>query len=123
MLRNRLSDDFFEGLFLPTFNTMFESNFSKNEDGDTIMEIEVPGFNKENLAIEVIDGIMTIQGETATRKVFKRYSLNGVEDISASIKDGILTLIFVEQKKVAKKIELTDGINQIEHQVERDDIV
>jgi HSP20 family molecular chaperone IbpA len=127
VLRNRLTDDFFDGLFSPTFNTMFESDLSRNESGDVIMEIDVPGFNKENLSIEVVDGIMTIQGETEKRKIFKRYSLNGIEDINASIKDGVLTLIFAEQKKVVKKIELQDEFHQtqIEHkeEKEKDDII
>jgi len=96
-------DDFFK----PTFNTFFDVNWKKGEDGNSIIEIEVPGFNKDNLKVEISDGILTVQGETESRKIYKKYQLGSIQEVKASIKDGILSLTLVEPEKQTTQIELT----------------
>jgi len=102
-----LFDKFFDNdFFTPTFNTMFASEVGTDDDGNTILEIEVPGFNKDNLNVEVADSILTIQGQTNKKKLFKRYSLGNVDEVKASIKDGILTLTLIEEKKESVKVTI-----------------
>lgn len=100
------SESLLEKLFNPTFNTMFESVYDRDDDGNIKMEIEVPGFNKDNLSVEVSDGIMTIEGKAGKRNIYKQYSIGNIEDVKASIKDGILTLTLIEQVKRVKRITL-----------------
>lgn len=97
-----LDEDFFK----PVFNTVFESNYRVDEDGNTVLEIEVPGFNKDSLKVEVSDGILTVNGETSTRKLYKKYNIGNVEEAKAKIKDGILNITLIELKNKATKIIL-----------------
>ena len=105
--KNDLISSFFDDeFFRPTFNTFFDSNWKQDDDGNHRLEIEVPGFNQENLNVEMADGILTVKGETENRKIYKRYQLGNVQDVDASIKDGILSLKLITPKAETKQIEL-----------------
>ena len=71
-------------------------------------QIDVPGFNKDNLKVEVSDNLLTINGETESRKYHKQYSLSRhVTDIEASILDGVLTIdLYLKEIVKPKQIEL-----------------
>jgi len=93
------------------------------------ISLEVPGINKDNINIEIDDGIMTISGEKksdqvkedenryvrercygAFRREFKLPSNSDVENISAGYDSGVLTLgvpKIVEETKEKKKICIT----------------
>jgi HSP20 family molecular chaperone IbpA len=117
MFRNSILDE----LFNPVFNTTFESAYSRDDDGNIVMEIEVPGFNKDNLNVEISDGILTVEGQTDKRQMRKQYSIGNIEDVNASIQDGILSLTLVDKAKHVKRIEL--NVPQIEEkQVQLEDI-
>ncbi len=104
------------------FNSLFRDMDSVFDDtvkyqtseGDLVYEMEVPGFNKDNLSVEVIDGVVTIKGERKTdsdnyvghKKVFKRMNIARSENLEASISDGILKLVVKTPKKESVKIEL-----------------
>ena len=115
--RNRGRDIFdrdFMGDFFNNFNqdfaNIFEDTRYTSKEGDLVYEIEVPGFNKDNLTVEMIDGILTVKGtrETAEgkREVFKRLRVATSEDVDAKIEDGILYLTLKAPKKDTKKVEL-----------------
>lgn len=109
MLRNQptLLDSFFDDFFRPTFNNVFDSGWKKDDDGNNVFEIEVPGFNKDNIDVEINQGVITVQGKTDTRTVYKRYQVGINQEVSASIKDGILSLTLITPPEEApKKIEL-----------------
>ena len=72
--------------------------------------IDVPGFNKDNLNIELNKktNIVTISGKTKHRTLDKKFSLNFNCDIdSASVVDGVLRLTF-------KKTDGDSDIRKIE---------
>lgn len=83
----------------------------RNADGDTVREIEIPGFNKDNLSIEISDGKLIISG---TRKngldveetINNRFKMGNVEEVDAEIKDGILYLTIKSPKEKKQKIEI-----------------
>lgn len=100
-----LSDDFFNFNLDSVFST--DTNYTTNEEGQTVIEVEVPGFNKNNLKVEIAHSILTIKGETETRKIFKQYTLKEVENVNASIKDGILSLTLIEPETKTTNIEIT----------------
>ncbi len=86
----------------------------QTQEGDLVYELEVPGFNKDNLSVEVVEGVVTIKGERTTdgdnyvghKKVFKRLNIARSEDLEASISDGILKLTVKTPKKESMKIDL-----------------
>jgi HSP20 family molecular chaperone IbpA len=82
------------------------THVDRDEDGRVKVELEVPGFNKDNLRVEMSDGLLTVHGETPTRQFFKQFSVDRIDDVYAEIKDGILTLTLAEAEKQVRKIEL-----------------
>lgn len=131
LLANRnynLFDDFFRD---PFFSRPFENASSQimktdihEKDGNYVIDMELPGYGKENIKADLKDGYMTItaaRNETKEEKDAKgncirkeRYtgSCNRSfyvgdqitqEDIKASFKDGILTMIV--PKEAPKVIE------------------
>lgn len=99
--------------FESIFGNMFDSIYKSDNEGNMVLELEVPGFNKDNLQVEIADGLLTIQGENGSRKVFKRYTIGNVEDVKANIKDGLLTLTLIEAQKQVKRIEFQTPAKQI----------
>lgn len=106
-------------MFEDEFNRFFGSSVYKDEQGNYVYEMEVPGFNKENIQVEASDGIITISGErkidennhAGRTKVFKQLNIGcAPEDVSAKIVDGILSLTFTNREKEnkTKKIEVND---------------
>jgi HSP20 family molecular chaperone IbpA len=86
-----------------------------NEGGDVIYQIEVPGFNKDNLKVEISDGILTIRGEREVKdkyyagqsKFFKQLTVGDISEADAEVVDGILTLTVKRpQKEPGKQIEV-----------------
>ena len=71
-----------------------------NVEGTAIYQMEVPGFNKDNLKVEVAEGVLTISGKREVKdkdyvgnsQISKRLTVGDVEDAEAEVKDGILTL-------------------------------
>ncbi len=92
------------------FADFFDSSpkVEKTPEGDSKVVLDVPGFNKDNLKVELEDGVLTIKGEKPERKYFKQYYVNTrVNDIAASIVDGELTLTLKYPKAEVKQIELS----------------
>lgn len=120
---NFFEDPFFEGGRNRNHNSMMQTDI-REKDGKYILEVDVPGFNKEDIKIELENGYLTIEANT-NKSVDKSnekehyihkeryygkcsrsfYVGDEVEekDVKASFKNGILTLVV--PKKDAKKIE------------------
>lgn len=118
-----MADDFFEDVFnnvlrAPVYGgeTLMKTDITE-KDGRYYLDIELPGYNKEDVRISLYNGDLTIEGikKAAVRegKLLRqeRYSGNCSRtfyvgtalketDIHAAFKDGILTVDFpTEQKK------------------------
>lgn len=98
-------------------------------DGQVVVTAELPGIDRNDVSIEVKDGILTIRGERKYQKEvdkehfhlmereygsFKRsFSLNSKidqEKVSAAFKDGILEIILPKKEEVRpKKIDINAG--------------
>lgn len=124
--------DFFDDMFnfkdLETFWGRKENNFMKTDikekDGKYILEIDVPGYDKDNIKIELENGYLMVTAEnnksseqnkegyihqerffgTCSRSYYVGENVEQ-EDIKASFKNGILLLSFPkeEQKKIQEK--------------------
>ena len=99
----------------------FESAFGDTyvidrEEGKIVYEFEVPGFNKDNLKVEVADGLLTIRGQrevgekhAGQRTISKQMNVGNVEGVDAVLKDGILTLTLKYPTAKSTPVQITDG--------------
>ena len=124
--RNSNGLDIFDDVFADPFFSEKENRIMrtdlKEKDGKYYLEIDIPGFDKEDIKIELQDGYLTISAEKDDEKedkhakYLKRERFSGMcsrsyyvgdnikeEDIKANFKNGILTVEF--PKEPEKKVE------------------
>ncbi|MBD5097911.1 MAG: Hsp20/alpha crystallin family protein [Lachnospiraceae bacterium] len=98
----------------------------QEKDGDYLLEIELPGFLKEDIQAELADGKLTIIAEkpehiemegNRSRYIRRERLVGGCkrsffvgdkvkqEDISAAFKDGILSIIITNREKSVEREE------------------
>ena len=95
------------------FNEIFCDCHYKDSNGNIIYEMEVPGFNKDDLKVEVSDGVLTIKGERkldccgskSQNKLHKQITIGDLEASGATVKDGILKVKFKVPKKPEKEVK------------------
>lgn len=123
--RNNLFDEFFND---PFFNDSYQNRTTLmrtdiEDDGTNyVIDVELPGFKKENVRAELKDGYLTIYAEAASedgereRNFLRRERYSGSckrsfyvgsqlrqEDIRASFDNGILRLVV--PKEAPKQVE------------------
>lgn len=122
-----LFDEFFKDPFFTTAASTRDSSVMKTdireEESSYVLDIELPGFAKEDVKAELKDGYLTITAERSNEskdeskgKYLRRERFIGTckrtffvgedlrqEDIRAAFKDGILCLSF--PKETPKKVE------------------
>lgn len=117
---DRLFNQFFTDLGPVNFKTYtlkgseseeYEINYTS--DGAYLL-MEVPGFNKSNLKVEMENGFIFVEGtrtyklngEEVTRNVSKKFQVGdgyNAESCEATIEDGLLTVYVPNMKKKEKK--------------------
>lgn len=128
MMMPRLSKGFFDDLFdepfFKTNSTTVMKTDVKEQDGSYMIDIELPGYNKEDIKAHLQDGYLTITASTnknvdekdSRGNYIRRERYTGQcsrsfyvgenvrdEDIKAGYKDGVLSLVV--PKMDAKQIE------------------
>lgn len=120
----RTVDDVFDDAFKNFFAPVAYENKSKammrtdikEDDNNYIMEIEMPGFDKEDIGIELNNGYVTISAEKKENDENKKYLRReryvsfsrsyyvgdnlSEEDFNAKYEKGILELTFPKQKEI-----------------------
>ena len=105
-----LFDEMFEDPFFSKSSKLMKTDIKENENDYTI-EVDLPGYSKENIQITVDDGYLTVSANTSkdeedsTSKYVKRERYYGecsrsfyvgndieTEDVKASFRNGILKL-------------------------------
>ncbi len=102
-------ENFFNNSFMAGFNTSMRSDIKENEH-EYIVEVEMPGYSKENIDVECQDGHLTItaansqeNGEERTNyvrqerqygRISRSYRLDGIDEekITAAYRNGVLIL-------------------------------
>ena len=121
-------DDFFRPFFgLDNFTSTFSVDV-KDEGDKYVLEADLPGVKREDVNVDVNDGVLTISAEWNNEKKDERrhgyvinerrsgrasrsFTLENVKEneISAEYKDGVLRLTMPkinETEKVARRIEI-----------------
>ena len=81
------------------------------QEGHLVLHIDVPGFNRDNIHVNMVNGVLKVQGDRTIemdglenrRTVNKEYSVGTVEDIEATVKDGVLTIRLLPYKRVERR--------------------
>ncbi len=122
--RKRNEFDLFDDMFMDSFFDRKESRIMKadiKEKGDSyIIEVDLPGYEKENIEIEMENGYLKVIAKTSKNvdesneeeKYIHKERFYGEcsrsfyvgdnlkeEDIKASFKNGILSLMFPKEKQ------------------------
>jgi len=122
ILSNRQLNDLFESIWSDSSpyravsskklnDENYEINYTK--DGAYLL-MEVPGFNKSNLKVEMENGYIFVEGkrnyklngEEVTRNISKKFQIGdgyNAESCEATIEDGLLTVFVPNMKKIEKK--------------------
>lgn len=116
-------DDFFDNSLLKNSNnSKIMKTDIKEHDNHYQLDIELPGFNKENINISIEDGYLTINAKTSSDKeenekgkYVHRERFSGEysrsfyvgdaiieEDIKATFKNGMLTLTVPKKEEIEK---------------------
>ena len=122
-LFDNMFDDFFKDPFFTRNNAVKVMKTDIQEkDNNYVLDMDLPGYEKEDIKIELHDGYLTVSAEKNEEKedkhakYLKRERFTGMcsrsyyvgdnlkeEDIKANFKNGILTIEF--PKEVEKKVE------------------
>lgn len=113
-------DQFFEGGKMKPQDIM--KTDIKEKNGNYILEIDIPGYNKEDIEIELNNGYLTVTAKENTKideekdgYIYKEryvgeckrsfYAGDNVkeEDIKASFRNGTLELTFPKEKQIQEK--------------------
>ena len=116
-------DDFFDDFVsLPKVNNLDMKCDIYEKGGNVHIELEVPGYNKNDIKLDVENGVLTVEGHTNSekedkeKKYFRKERISGSfrrkftigevneKDIHAEFNNGVLKVTFPkEQKKESKK--------------------
>ncbi|MEA4924271.1 MAG: Hsp20/alpha crystallin family protein [Syntrophomonadaceae bacterium] len=102
-------DNFFNNSFMAGFNTNMRSDIKENEH-EYVVEIEMPGYAKENIDVACQDGHLTITAANSQEndeeknnyirqerqfgRISRSYRIDGINEnkITAAYRNGILVL-------------------------------
>ena len=116
-----------EGQAVPKLNTFPPHNVLKVDDSHYVVEMAVAGFSKEEIDIQLDDGILIVKGDKkdkeefeyvyrgiATRSFTKSIRLiDTIEVRGAEFKDGILRIALenvIPENKKPRKIEIGNSL-------------
>lgn len=128
MVPRRNGFDIFDEVFNEPFFTKKENKLMKTDvrekDGNYVLDIDLPGYNKEDIKIDLTDGYLTVTAKREEHKEENEHHGNYIhkerffgecsrsyyagenvkeEDIKANFKNGTLEITF--PKEDAKKID------------------
>ena len=121
------NDDFFRSFFADNQGLSRMSVDVKDEKDKYVLEAEIPGAKKEDIKLDIDDGVLTLSAEIGNEKneekdnyvyrerrygsVCRSFSLDNIDDskIKAEYKDGILTVDLPKkepEKKLTRSVDI-----------------
>ena len=111
---NKMLDDAFSFPYQTrTLDDAFVYDSIKTEkDGTTKIDVVVPGYSRQDLKLEITDGILKLSSELENKKFVRQWKLTdsiSVEpkNIKADCKNGILTISLLPRDKKDKTTTIT----------------
>lgn len=122
---NGFLEDFFNNSFMAGFSSTMRTDV-KEAEGSYILEIEMPGYNKEDIRVECMDGRLTVSAQHAQQseehrqnvlrqerhygKISRSYNFEGIDEemVSAEYKDGILKITVPKQQESTQRKKMID---------------
>lgn len=106
--------DPFESLRHNFFDMFDDAVTYLDDDKNLVVELEVPGFNKDNIDIELSNGVLSINGKrevktecyVGRKEISRRYTVGDFQDATATVNDGILKVVINTPDEQTKKIEV-----------------
>ena len=105
-------DGIFDRMFRD-FDSMTGVITYQTAENKMMFEIECPGFNKDNIDVEVADGLITVTGKreiegrhAGMKSISQRLTVGQPESVDAKLKDGILYIETTYPSKKKDKIEI-----------------
>ena len=105
-------DGLFDRMFRD-FDVMSGVVSYQTDENKMMFEIECPGFNKDNISVEVADGLITVIGKreieghhAGSKSISQRISVGQPESVDAKLKDGILYIEATYPLKKKDKVEI-----------------
>ena len=108
---NSLFDDLFDE-FWRTPSFLFERNWRptdiKATDKGYTIEIELPRVKKEEVSVEVVDGVLTVSAKNEKLSFVRSFSYSDmdVEQAAVKLSDGVLTIEVPKVASSVKKLEI-----------------
>lgn len=120
-----LFDDFFNNSFIAGFNTSMRSDIKEREH-EYLLEVEMPGYTKENIEVECHDGHLTISAANSQEndeqksnyirqerqygRITRSYRIDGIDEdkITAAYQNGVLILTLPKNSDSADKKKRID---------------
>lgn len=109
MLFDKIVDDSFRALYYPFYRVDSSvEQITKQADGSTKISLVVPGYSKEDFSLEVKENgtlVLATTESCTNKKLQYTWTLSGdvdVKGITCECKNGILTILLQQKKKVDK---------------------
>jgi len=111
---NLLDWDPFDVLRTDFFDMFDDAVTYLDDNKNMVVELEVPGFSKDNLDIELANGVLSISGKrevktecyVGRKEIKKTYRVGEFKDATATVSDGILKVVITAPEQDTKKIEV-----------------
>ncbi|HCF49100.1 MAG TPA: Hsp20/alpha crystallin family protein [Syntrophomonas sp.] len=122
---NSFLEDFFNNSFMAGFSSTMRTDI-REAQGSYILEIEMPGYSKEDIKVECVDGRITVSAQHMKQmeqenqnvirqerhygRVARSYSFEGIDEemVRAEYKDGILRINIPQQQESTRRKKQID---------------
>ena len=126
---DRLLDNFWKASSLPTLTNLTPVDISYNDaDKSMVVEVQAPGFNENDIEINVRNGVLEVRGETSSSEETKDKQPNylmreshasfarrivlpegaNADNIAAELDQGVLRITVPVERPEARRIHITN---------------
>jgi HSP20 family molecular chaperone IbpA len=105
LLKHLLDDKDFSLWSTAATNYDIRNDHMEVTDSELKMEFEIPGFEKDEVSINIEEGVLVMNAENSVRHFSRKYKINSsfdTESTTAELKNGIL-IVRIPKVKSSKK--------------------
>lgn len=116
MLAPYLFDKYFDRLLEGDYTPSYTANqyMQTSDDKQVVIEMTVPGISKEDLKVDVVENVLTVEAKPKVKSRFAKelkqsWNLSkdiDIDNIGAELKNGLLTLTLPKVKPLKKTVNI-----------------